>query len=219
MACDMLSKGEASIRHDEVETVLYRSALLMGFQAVRQPTGLDLLSSDLRPDLMVIMPGRRILVDVAICHPLAPGRVKRAISLKALGTAKVIEGAKRRKYLKMKTRHPMEIVPFVVETCGGVGAAAVKLLKAMARAAEEHLGMWPRQDIIQHVVGSVAISVQKGSAMAYLEGYDRTLCTLRKSQTEEEQYDEGDEDAETKSDEEKECDDLGQGEEEDEGEL
>jgi hypothetical protein len=30
-------------------------------------------------------------------------------------------------------------------------------LKAMARAAEEYLGMWPKQDIIRHVVGSVAI--------------------------------------------------------------
>jgi hypothetical protein len=213
LTCNTVKNGEVSIRHDEVETALYRSALLMGFQAVKQPTGLDLLSSDLRPDLMVIMPGRRILVDVAICHPLAPGRVKQATSLKALGTAKRTEGEKRRKYLKMKTRHPMEILPFVVETCGGVGPAAVKLLKAMARAAEEYLGMWPKQDIIRHVVGSVAIAVQKGSAMAYLEGYDRALSALGKSSTEEDEDDEGDEeDEEVEWEEEEGCGEVGQGE-------
>ena len=156
MTCKKLSKGEVSVRHDEVESALYRSALIMGLQAVRQPTGLD-TSSDLRPDLMVILPGRRILIDVAICHSLAPGRVKKATSLKALGTAKYMEGEKRRKYLKMKTRNQMELMPFVVETCGGVGPAAVKLLKAMAKAGQEHLAMWPKMDIIRHVVGSVAV--------------------------------------------------------------
>ena len=85
---------------------------------------------------------------------------------------------KRRKYLKMKTRHQMELMPFVVETCGGMGPAAVKLLKAMAKAGEEHLAMWPKQDIIRYVVGSVSIAVQRGSVMAYLEGYDRSLTTL-----------------------------------------
>ena len=117
--------------------------------------------------------------------------MKKATSLKALGTAKLIEGGKRSKYLEMETRHQMEIIPFVVETCGGVGPAAVKLLKAMARAGEEHLAMWPKQDIIRHV-GSVAIAVQRGSAMAYLEGYDRALRALGKPSTEEDEKDEGD---------------------------
>jgi hypothetical protein len=91
MTCQKLPKGEVSVRHDEVESALFRSALIMGLQAVRQPAGLDTLS-DLRPDLMVILPGRRILTDVAICHPLAPSRVKKGTCMKALGTAKMVEG-------------------------------------------------------------------------------------------------------------------------------
>jgi hypothetical protein len=183
MTCRPLSKGEVTVRHDEVESALYRSALIMGFQAVRQPMGLD-TSSDLRPDLMVILPGRRIVTDVAICHPLAPSRVEKVSSITALRTAREIEGGKRRKYLKMKTRHQMEVIPFVVETCGGMGPAAVKLLRAMAKASQEHLAMWPKQAILQHVVGSVAIAVQRGSAMAYLEGYDRALTTLERQSAE-----------------------------------
>jgi len=66
---------------------------------------------------------------------------------------------KRRKYQYMNARHAMEQLPFVVETCGGMGPSAVKLLKAMARAAQEQLSMWPKWDIIRHVVGSVAVFV------------------------------------------------------------
>jgi hypothetical protein len=206
MTCLKQPKEEISVRHDDVESTLYRCALIMGLQAVKQPAGLD-TSSDLRPDLMVILPGRRILTDVAICHPLAPGRVKEETSLKALGTAKVVEGVKRRKYLKMKTRHQMELIPFVVETCGGMGPAAVKLLKAMAAAGEEHLAMWPKKDIIRHVVEPVAIAVQRGTAMAYLEGYDRALTALRESSTEEDEEAEGhEEDEEAEGEVEEDCD-------------
>ena len=182
MTCRKLTHGEVGVRHDEVETALYRSALMMGLQAVRQPKGLQ-SSSDLRPDLMVILPGRRILTDVAICHPLAPGRVLDGKSRTTLGSAKTLEADKRRKYRKMKAQHQMELRPFVVETCGGMGPAAVKLLKAMAAAGEEHLAMWPKKDIMRYVVGSVAIAVQRGSAMAYLEGYDRAVSALGKPST------------------------------------
>jgi hypothetical protein len=200
MTCKPLSKGEVTVRHDEVESALYRSALIMGFQAVRQPVGLD-TSSDLRPDLMVILPGRRIVTDVAICHPLAPSRVEKVSSVTALRTAREIEGVKRRRYLKMKTRHQMEVIPFVVETCGGMGPAAVKLLKAMAKASQEHLAMWPKQAILQHVVGSVAIAVQRGSAMAYLEGYDRALTVLERQSAEGEAEHEEEEEGENEEEE------------------
>jgi hypothetical protein len=179
MTCTNLTNGEVTVRHDEVESALYRSALAMGLQAVRQPKGLY-TSSDLRPDLLVILPGRRILTDVAICHPLAPARLKRATSLRTLGTALRIEGDKRRKYTKKKAQYQVELLPFVAETCGGLAPAAVKFLKALAEAGEEHLPMWPKDDIIRHVVGTVAIAVQRGGAMAYLEGYYRALSAMGK---------------------------------------
>ena len=96
----------------------------------------------------------------------------------------------------MKTRHRMESMPFVVETCGGMGPAAVKLMKAMAKASQEHLAMWPKYTIIRHMVGSIAIAVQRGSVMAYLEGYDRALTVLEKASTQSEEEEEGKEEDE-----------------------
>ena len=61
--------------------------------------------------------------------------------LTKLGIAKAMEREKRKKYLEIEARYDMEQLPFVVETCGGVGPSAKTLLKAMARAAQEQLCM------------------------------------------------------------------------------
>jgi hypothetical protein len=166
------------------------------------------VSSGLRPDLMVILPGRRILTDVAICHSLAPGRVKDGKSRTTLRTAKTLEADKRRKYRTMNAQHQMELLPFVVETCGGLGPAAVKLLKAMAAAGEEHLAMWPKQDIMRYVVGSVAIAVQRGSTMAYLEGYDRAVSALGKPSKEKRKKKEEEDEEEEEEEEEEEAEEA-----------
>ena len=74
--------------------------------------------------------------------------------------------------------------------------------------------MWPKKDIIRHVVGSVAIAVQRGTAMAYLEGYDRALSALGESSTEEDEEDEGhEEDEEAEGEVEEDCDEVGRSEE------
>ena len=54
-----------------------------------------------------------------------------------------------------------------------MGPAAVTLIKAMADASQEHLAMWTRVDVVREVAGSLAMAVQRGNAMAFLEGYER----------------------------------------------
>ena len=41
--------------------------------------------------------------------------------------------------------------------------------------------MWSREDVIRELVGSVAIAVQRGGALTYLEGYDRSLHAMHPS--------------------------------------
>jgi hypothetical protein len=67
---------------------------------------------------------------------------------------------------------------FSVETCGGMAHDAIKLLSAMGRMGDEQLGMWPRHVVIRHLVGSVATSVQRGNAVAWLSGYSRALAAM-----------------------------------------
>ena len=55
---------------------------------------------------------------------------------------------------------------------------AIKLLSAMGSMGEEQLGMWPRHVVIRHLMGSVATSVQRGNAVAWLSGYSRAPAVM-----------------------------------------
>jgi hypothetical protein len=172
LSCPKLSNGEANVRHDDVGRALYRSALAMGLRVQLEPRGLD-PKSDLRPDLLLTLPGRPILSDVAICHSLAPGTA--AARYTQQGRTKVLEGVKVKKYTHIALDRGFEQLPFVVETCGGLGPSAVELIRAMAQAGAEQLAVWSRQDIIRQLAGAVAVAVQRGGVMTYLQGYDQTL--------------------------------------------
>lgn len=65
-----------------------------------------------------------------------------------------------------------------VQSCGGLAPSAVQLIQDMAQVAAEHLSLWSRIAILRELLGSVAIAVQRGSAMSYLEGYDRSLSVM-----------------------------------------
>ena len=66
-----------------------------------------------------------------------------------------------------------------METFGGLAPDAVTLLKELSRAGEEHLGLWPRDVIVRQLLGSVAVAVQKGNAMAVLSGYSKAVTAVR----------------------------------------
>ena len=103
LSCRALSRGEVNLRHNDVGRALYRCALLMGIRAQLEPRGLD-GSSHLRPDLLLTLPGRQILSDVAVIHPLTAGAVVRGYGRSQLGSARRVEGAKRRKYTDISSQ-------------------------------------------------------------------------------------------------------------------
>ena len=178
LSCPKLMNGEISTRHDEVGRAIYRCALLMGLRAQHEVKGLD-PTGRLRPDVLLSLPGRCILTDVAIVHPLAPGRVRVGMSSTKLSSARSMESIKRKKYSQLSSLHGYEQLPFVMETCGGIGPSADVLVKTMAEASEEHLRVWSKEAVIRQLVSSVAIAVQRGNALTYLEGYDKALHAMR----------------------------------------
>ena len=115
-----------------------------------------------------------MLSDVVVCHPLGPGSRNEAGARK-LATAKGSEMKKRKKYLRLSSRHRFVQLPIAIETTGGVGPRTETLVKAMADASAEQLLTWSRDDVIRELLGSIAMAVQRGNAMTFLEGYDRAL--------------------------------------------
>jgi hypothetical protein len=177
LTCIKVKPRELTARHDEVVNVLYRSALLMGIQAMREPAHLH--SDDGRcPDLQLVLPGRNIITDVCIPHPLAPSGVKSRRSWTTTGAARNMQNVKHKRYKETAAQHRAELLPFCVETYGGMAPDAIKLLSAMGTMGDEQLGMWPRHVVVRHLIGSVATSVQRGTAVAWLSGYSRALAAI-----------------------------------------
>ena len=163
----MVRGREGRARHDEIVNTLYRTALMMGIQAVREPAGLH--ASDGRcPDLQLVLPGRHIISDVCVSHPLAPGRVKNRESLTTTGCARRAEGVKHNKYRETAAQNQAELLPFSVETYGGMAPDTIKLLAIIGSMGKEQLGVWPRHVVIRHLLGAVATSVQRGNAVTWL---------------------------------------------------
>ena len=106
LVCKTQNKREIDTRHNAVKDALYRAVLLTGGQAVREVTGLQ-RKSKLRPDLQIVYPGRHVLTDVAVVHPLGVYGCERPANSTA--TAKKMATAKRTKYAAIASRHDAEL--------------------------------------------------------------------------------------------------------------
>jgi hypothetical protein len=76
----------------------------------------------------------------------------------------------------MSTRQEATFLAFAAETCGGLGPEALKLMKLISETAQDHLSLWSHYEIVQRMLGSVAVAIQKGNAMTVLSSYTRTLA-------------------------------------------
>jgi hypothetical protein len=163
--CPSQAAREVTSRHNAVVDALYHAVLVTGGQAGREVKGLQ-AERDLRPDLQIVFPGEHVLTDVAVVHSL--GFYGRQQPFNPTATAKHMQAVKRKKYAAIASRHDAELVPFVVETCGGLAPDAVRLLDVISGAASAHLSLWSQGDVAKQVLDMVAIAIQKGNAMTVL---------------------------------------------------
>jgi hypothetical protein len=174
LTCKKVQGGEQTRRHNEVVNALYKTALVIGAQVAREPVKLSARDGT-RPDLQIVLPGRHILTDVAVCHPLTQRATKHGLAWTATGVAREKQRRKRKKYSGTAALQGADFLPFVIETCGGMAPDALELIRILADAGQEYAAMWPRNEVIRHIVGAVAIAAQRGVAMTYLAGYTQAL--------------------------------------------
>jgi hypothetical protein len=169
------ASGEATQRHNAVADALYHTVMTIGGRAVREPTHL-LSDSGTRPDLQIMFEGHHIITDVVISHPLTQGycHSRRALSGQA-GVARAKESGKATKYQALTEQQSADFYAFGAESCGGLGTRALALLKQLSQVGEAHLAMWPQHQIVQHMLSSVAVAIQRGNALTVLSGYTNEL--------------------------------------------
>jgi hypothetical protein len=164
LSCNKL--GAATLRHNAVVNTLYHAALAIGAQAEREPKGLS-SNDDLRPDLQMYFPGTHMLTDVVVTHPLSPSFVANRKAFTSVGVARAYQQEKHLKYDALAEKMGAKLLPFAVETCGGLTPDAEKLIKCMAEEGEDQVAIWDKRTIRQHVHRLLAVSVQTGNAMMY----------------------------------------------------
>ena len=76
---------------------------------------------------------------------------------------------KHEKYDHVVERHGAKLLPFAVETCGGMAPDAVALVKVLAEEGDAQLSLWSKDSISQHIHASVAIAVQAANALVHTQ--------------------------------------------------
>ena len=114
-----------------------------------------------------------MMIDVAITCPTGDTYVKAART--ALGAATIREKQKIRKYESEVHKEGIEFAPFVVETTGGFGARAEKVVKAMVEEtmASSNPGL-AAGSVGQFIRRTISVAVQIGNAMVIQEGLRRS---------------------------------------------
>ena len=67
------------------------------------------------------------------------------------------------------------LLPFSVETTGGMARGAIELLEQVSLACRDTLTVWPHWQIEMEMQKAVAVAVQKGNAMIMLAGYNAAV--------------------------------------------
>jgi hypothetical protein len=166
LSCKQGAQKAITQRHNEVVDALYRIALAVGAIAEKEPRGLH-PQDNRRPDLQLFFPGQHIITDVVVSHPLTSGYVNSRYALQRLGVAKRQQRRKHAKYDKLVAHHGAELLPFAVETLGGLASDAQRLLTVIAQSAEEHLSLWGKDTISRHLQDTVAIAIQRSTATLF----------------------------------------------------
>ena len=173
LSCNSHNSREVTNRHNAVVHALYAHVRSAGGVASMEPKG---LSADrlIRPDLQISFPGQHILSDVVISHPLCPSHTEDA-SKKRLVVAEKAARLKHSKYDDTALLHHMRLLPFSVETMGGLSSEAEQLVEQIGLACRDHLTLETHSSIARGVRASVAVAVQRGNAMTVMAGYNRAV--------------------------------------------
>ena len=154
----------ASVRTDQPAL---GSALVQVIDATTGETREELQRGQLRGDLLVVHGAKRILVDVTAPRATAPTNLSSsAAGQRPGGCVATAEQHKRDKYEEPCKQRGMTFVPFAVESYGGMGPAARKLLTTLAGLSGERTA----RAFLLDAMARVSVTLQRGNALVLQRG-------------------------------------------------
>jgi len=106
------------------------------------------------------------MTDFAVMHPACKSRQAVASST-GLAAAKVGEKAKTSKYSDLAKMESRLFVPFVVETMGGIGPCAKRVIKAVAREAYANRVVAAVSDFQLYAYNRLSVAIVNGLGEAF----------------------------------------------------
>ena len=148
-------------RHDGATDALHVSTIHAGGLSYKEPRDLSGNGDHTRPDLQLVLNGRQLLVDVTIRHPACKTNIMHGSARQQLAAAHKGEAEKKAKYAAMAKAQQASFIPFAVETYGGLGKSARKLINQIVAAAEDQQQLLSSEEIRKELTGSVAIAMPR----------------------------------------------------------
>jgi hypothetical protein len=151
-----------------------------GGVCIKEPSRLSANGRKTRPDLQLVLNGQYYLIDVTIRHPTCPTYYdcKEGSSEVQLASTAIAEKQKIGKYSTMAKDQHASFLPFAVESYGGLGKSAKQVIQLIQQSATDQMLMWPYQQIVENLKAEIAISIQRGNAVAMQAmqaGYNRSI--------------------------------------------
>jgi len=173
-SCVNVRGGILTQRHNNIVQVLQDLALHAGFHTTREPNthirppAVEAKSADSKgyndhADLLLLRHDLKLYIDVAVTRPTNDTLIKstpKAVSTQKLFSTKNISRKKHSRYDEIARVNGYRMIPFVVESYGGIGAEALTLLHTMAAHCKEYS---PREFLL-HAHHRISIALQSSNA-------------------------------------------------------
>ena len=180
-SCHAYKRSSLTVRHNNLVHVLMRLARSVGFYASHEP------SHHQRPqqaadnkltdgwndhaDILLVKHDRRLYVDVTVTRPTTSGRLSKPTEAAAVLTTPLYScrqpaNRKHALYDEIATLNGYEMIPFVVETYGGLAPEARALLRTLSSHAEDT----SEREWLRHAQRCISIALQSGNAFVAQTG-------------------------------------------------
>jgi hypothetical protein len=177
-SCVKYKRTALTYRHDNIVQVVCDLARLAGFSATREPNG------HIRPeniansnpcseeynqhaDILLVKYDMKLYLDVSIARPTTASQLKDGSKTlhTPLQSSRIRSCHKHGKYDDIAEINDYEMIPFVLETYGGIGAEAVRLLKRLSKSSKEYTA----QQFMTHAYNRLSVTLQSSNANVQLE--------------------------------------------------
>ena len=195
-SCSAHRRAHLTVRHNNLVHLLMRLARAVGFYAAHEPnhhqrppnvpvpSGTDDDDNAKKPrgwndhaDILLVKHDRRLYIDVCVSRPTARSTMtsaREAILSTPLFSCRAPAAAKHSRYDAIAMLNGYQMIPFCMETYGGIAPEAMALLRTLAAHAEDSNEFDPRS-FLTHAVKCLNVGLQSGNAFVAEAGMQMHL--------------------------------------------